>query len=137
MYKVALIRLETSLRVLPLSDQNHFIPMGLGVILAVGSIRFSIEALSFKMLLTDRAAETVRVVGIAQGLYPPIAGFNGEMAREALGCEQLVPVCFAIRLPILDKERSATERVPTVSTHETIRVPLAIQGRQTVSHDGT
>ena len=42
---------------------------------------------------THRAVEALAVVVVVEGLDPPVAGLDGKAARDALGREQLVPVC--------------------------------------------
>jgi len=43
--------------------------------------------------MTYRAVEARAVVVVVQGFDPPVAGLDRETARDALGREQLVPIC--------------------------------------------
>ena len=42
---------------------------------------------------THRAVEALAVVVVVEGLHPSVAGLDREAAGDALGREQLVPIC--------------------------------------------
>lgn len=43
--------------------------------------------------MTYSAVETLTVVIVVEGLNPAVTRLDGEATREALGREQLVPIC--------------------------------------------
>jgi hypothetical protein len=54
------------------------------------------KSFAFKVLLAKSAIEALTVVVVVQGLDPSVAGLNGKAAGDALRCEQLVPIFFAV-----------------------------------------
>ena len=45
------------------------------------------------LLVTHCAVEALAVVVVVEGLHPSVAGLDREAAGDALGREQLVPIC--------------------------------------------
>lgn len=125
--------------------------------LAVGPASFRKEALSLQVLLahlqldmntlqldnvqnqivkyttTHRAVEALTVVVVRQSLHPAIARFHREAARKALGRKQLVPVRLAVRLALLEEERTVAEQLAAIRAREALRMEMLADGVQTVA----
>lgn len=125
--------------------------------LAVRSAAFRKEALSLQVLLahlqneectmsvsasltsimlprnTYRAVEALTVIVVRQRLHPAVARLHREAARKALGGEQLVPVRLAVRLALLEEERTVAEQLAAVRAREALRMEVLADGVQTVA----
>lgn len=106
-----------------------------GMGLAERATAFSEEALTFQVLLADRALETLRVIVVVKGLNPAVSSFNWESASDALCSKQLVPVFFAIRHPVFEVERTVAEGSLAVTAHEALRVPCLLQSIEAIPFD--
>lgn len=73
------------------------------------------------------------MIVVVQGLDPSVTGFNGESASEALGGEQLVPICFAIGVAFLQEERTVSEQFAAISTFEALWMEFLADGVQAIS----
>jgi len=54
---------------------------------------FTQEALTFQVLLTNRAVEALAVIIVIHRLNPAITSFYGETTSETLSRKQFIPVC--------------------------------------------
>lgn len=54
------------------------------------------ETLALQVLLAESAVKALAVVVIVEGLHPAVSSLDGKSTRYALGCEQLVPIFFAV-----------------------------------------
>lgn len=86
-----------------------------------------------KYTTTHRAVEALTVVVVRQSLHPAIARFHREAARKALGRKQLVPVRLAVRLALLEEERTVAEQLAAIRAREALRMEMLADGVQTVA----
>lgn len=82
---------------------------------------------------THRAVEALTVIVVRERLHPAVARLHREAAREALGGEQLVPVRLAVRLALLEEERTVAEQLAAVRAREALRMEVLADGVQTVA----
>jgi len=90
------------------------------------------KSLALQVLLAESAVKALAVVVVVEGLYPPVAGLNGETARHTLGCEQLVPILFTIRQSVFKVEWRVGKYLATVSANKTLRMEGLAHCLQTV-----
>jgi len=90
------------------------------------------KSLALQVLLAESAVKALAVVVVVEGLYPPVAGLNGETARHTLGCEQLVPIFFTIRQSVFKVEWRVGKYLATVSANKTLRMEGLAHRLQTV-----
>lgn len=93
---------------------------------------FDKEALTLQILLAQRAIEALGMVIIIEGLYPAVTGFYWEPAGYAFGCEELVPIFFAVGKPIFKIERRVCENFTTIGASKAFRMEVLAHGLQTV-----
>lgn len=86
-----------------------------------------------KYTTTHRAVEALTVVVVRQSLHPAVARFHREAARKALGRKQLVPVRLAVRLALLEEERTVAEQLAAIRAREALRMEVLADGVQTVA----
>lgn len=101
-----------------------------------GAATLGKEALSLEIAFADGTLEAIGVVVLVQRFHPPVTGGNGESAADALGGEEIIPVLLAVGKAILQVERTVSKWFLAVRAVKTSRVPLFIQGIQTVLWEG-
>merc|ERR1711934_812525 len=94
--------------------------LSFGVAAAERLSRLDEELLALQVLFAQCAVEALAVVVVVEGLHPSVAGLDREAAGDALGREQLVPILFAVRQPVLEVERRVGEDLAAVSAHEAL-----------------
>lgn len=82
---------------------------------------------------THRAVEALAMIVVGERLHPAITGFDGESASEALGSEHLVPIGLAVRLAILQEERTVAEELTAIRACEALGMELLTNRIQAVS----
>jgi len=90
------------------------------------------KALTLQILLAQRAIEALGMVIIIEGLYPAVTGFYWEPAGYTFGCEELVPIFFAVGKPIFKIERRVCENFTTIGASKAFRMEVLAHGLQTV-----
>jgi hypothetical protein len=103
-----------------------------GVVLAKGTTSLSEETLSFQILLTHRAVEALAVVVVVQRFYPAITCFDRKAASKALGCEQFVPISFAVRVAVFEEEWRIAKQFSTVDAIEAFRMEVLSDGLEAI-----
>lgn len=105
------------------------------MILAEWATAFGEEALSFQILFAHGAVEALAVVVVVQRFNPAISCFNREATSVAFGCEQFIPISFAIRTAVFQEERRITEQLSAVRAVEALRVEVLSNCFQAVPFD--
>jgi len=100
-----------------------------------GFALFHKEAFSLQALAAKRAVEALAVIVVVDGLHPPVASLYGETTGRALRGEQVVPVFFTVRKPILKIEGRVGKDFPAVGAGETLRVEGLGEGLQAIPYD--
>jgi len=95
-----------------------------GVRLAEWLSRFHKEALTFEVFLAKRAVEALRVVVVVESLDPPVPGLDRESARDALRCEQLVPIFFTVGQSVLQIKGAVGEDLVAVGARKALRMEV-------------
>lgn len=73
------------------------------------------------------------MVVVRQRLHPTIASLHRKAAHKALGGEHLVPVGLAVRLALLQEERTVAEQFATVRARETLWMEVLADGVQAIT----
>lgn len=94
---------------------------------------FAQKALSFQVLLANRAVETLAMVIVVHGLDPAVTGLDREAARVAFGSKQLIPISFAIRQAVLEIKVAVAEKSAAIGTGEAFGVELLADSIQTIA----
>lgn len=94
--------------------------------------RLDEKSLAFQILLAQRAIEALAVIIVVQRLYPPVSGFNGKTACNALRRKQFVPIFFAIGKTVFQIKRRIGEDFSAVSTGEALGMEGLVHRLQTV-----
>lgn len=98
------MRIHIFYRVSQISNLGRFVFLTSGVALTEWLPSFDKEALAFKILLTQRAVEALRMIVVVESLHPAVTGFYWEPAGYAFGGEELIPIFFTVRKPIFQIE---------------------------------
>jgi len=103
-----------------------------GVRLAEWLSRFHKEALTFEVFLAKRAVEALGVIIVVESLDPPVSSFDWESARDALRCEQLVPIFFTVGQSVLQIERTVGKDLVAVGARKALRMEVCGHSLQAV-----
>lgn len=115
------------------NKRNASLPfLSFGVAAAERLSRLDEELLALQVLFAQCAVEALAVVVVVEGLHPSVAGLDREAAGDALGREQLVPILFAVRQPVLEVEGRVGEDLAAVGAHEALGVERAVHRLQAV-----
>jgi len=91
-----------------------------------------IEAFPLHVFFAKRAVEALGVVVVVQSLDPPVSGFDRESAGDALCCEQLVPIFFAVGQSVLQIEGAVGEDLVAVGASKALWMEVRGHRLQTV-----
>jgi hypothetical protein len=94
--------------------------------------RFDKEALTFEVFLAKRAVEALRVVIVVESFDPPVSGFDWESTRDALRCEQLVPIFFTVGQSVLQIEWAVGEDFVAIGARKALRMEVRSHRLQAV-----
>lgn len=73
------------------------------------------------------------MIVVRQCLDPTVTGLNWETTGEAFCRKHLVPVSLAVRLSVLQEERTVAKQLSAVRANEALRVEMLSDGVQTVA----
>jgi hypothetical protein len=85
------------------------------------------ETLTFKVHLTCRAVETLRMPVLAESFDPTITRLNGKLTSIALGLKHCSPIFRTINLAVFIVKATGANRLVAVRTQEAVHVERILQ----------
>lgn len=102
--------------------------------MAVRFVVLFLEGALVQLLQAESAHEMLRVEFLEHGRYAAAGDRFGTTGAKRSSFRVIVGL--AVGQALVVEERSAKERLTTVPAHETIRMPLTVQSRNIILHDG-
>lgn len=72
---------------------------------------------------------------VVKSLYPTVSSFDRKATGDTFGCEQFIPIFFAVGQSVFQIEWRVGKDFSTISANKTFRMKCFAHGLQTVPKD--